>query len=138
MTEWSVAPTEDALLSYKRLLYRILDQRPSGMRQRLAQALGKNRSFVTQISNPSYPTPIPARHLETIFEVCHFSPQERQLFLAAYTRAHPRHARLAPRVNRHRNLTLRVPDLGNRRANQRFDQAIQEFVTRLYELFEGR
>ena len=35
---------------------------PSGTRQRLAAALGKNRSFVTQITSPAYATPIPARH----------------------------------------------------------------------------
>ena len=38
-------------------------------------ALGKNRSFVSQITNPAYATPIPAQHLETIFEICHFSPR---------------------------------------------------------------
>ena len=44
------------------------DNRPSGTRQRLAGALGKNRSFVSQIANPAYPVPIPVQHLETIFE----------------------------------------------------------------------
>ena len=44
----------------------VLEPRPSGTRQRLADALGKNRSFVTQITSPAYDTPIPARHLSTI------------------------------------------------------------------------
>ena len=55
---------------------RVLDRRPSGTRQRLADALGKNRSFVSQITNPAYQTPIPAQHFDPIFEICHFSAQE--------------------------------------------------------------
>ena len=54
--------------AYKRILQKVLDSRPSGMRQRLAESLGKNRSFISQISNPAYPTPIPAQHIDTIFE----------------------------------------------------------------------
>ena len=38
---------------YKRILLRVLDLRPSGMRQRLADALGANRSFVSEITNPA-------------------------------------------------------------------------------------
>ncbi len=55
------APKEPQLISaYKRIFQDVLDRRPSGMRQRLAEALGKNRSFITQIANPAYQTPIPA------------------------------------------------------------------------------
>ena len=32
---------------YKRILAKVLDNRPSGTRQKLATALGKNRSFVS-------------------------------------------------------------------------------------------
>ena len=46
----------------------------------LADALGKHRSFVTQITSPTYSTPLPARHLPTIFKVCHFSPTEQEHF----------------------------------------------------------
>ena len=62
---------------YKRLLQEVCDNRPSGTRGRLAVALGTNRSFVSQLVNPVYAMPIPAQHLETIFEVCHFSPAWR-------------------------------------------------------------
>ena len=74
---------------YKRVLQEVCDNRPSGTRGRLAIALGTNRSFVSQLVNPVYAMPIPAQHLETIFEVCHFSPAEREAFLAVYDRAHP-------------------------------------------------
>src|SRR5260370_37109603 len=80
--------------AYKTVLRKILDQRPSGTRQRLATALGKNRSFVSQISNPTYSVPIPVKHLDLIFETCHFPPPEKNAFLRAYTNAHPRSLRL--------------------------------------------
>ena len=67
----------------------VIDLRPSGTRQRLAAALGKNRSFISQITNPAYLTPIPAQHLDTLFEICHFSPDEKRRFIEAYTCAHP-------------------------------------------------
>src|SRR6476620_2832028 len=73
----------------KAMLQRVLESRPSGTRQRIAAALAKNRSFVTQITSPAYDTPIPARHVDLILEICHFSPAERDAFLAAYRSAHP-------------------------------------------------
>ena len=39
---------------------------------RLADALGKNRSFISQISNPIYATPIPAQHLSDHFPALPF------------------------------------------------------------------
>ena len=79
-----------AVTDYKNILRRVLENRPSGTRQRLSAALGKNRSFISQITNPSYAVPIPAPHLSTIFEICHFSAADRRAFLDAYARAHPR------------------------------------------------
>mgnify|MGYP000606055132 CR=1 FL=1 len=51
---------QEAVAAYKRMLADIIEKRPSGTRQRLAAALAKNRSFVSQITNPAYATPIPA------------------------------------------------------------------------------
>jgi len=79
--------TEDAIIAYKSILAQIIDNRPSGTRQRLATELGKHRSFVSQITNPIYPIPVPARHLETIFRICHLAPEERHAFMAAYEAA---------------------------------------------------
>ena len=93
-----------AVAEYKRIFKEVLDSRPSGMRIRLAHAIGKNRSFVSQISNPAYPVPVPFQHLNTIFDVCHFPPHTKAAFLKAYTRAHPRRmGRLAaiPRERTH-------------------------------------
>jgi len=52
-------------------------------------ALGKHKSFVSQITNPAYSVPIPATDLATIFEICHLSPAEREQFLTDYRAAHP-------------------------------------------------
>ncbi len=64
--------------AYKTILRNVLDQRPSGTRQRLATALGKNRSFVSQISNPAYSVPIPAKHLDAVFEICRTSDRRQR------------------------------------------------------------
>ena len=77
-------PGDRNVADYKVILRRVLDNRPSGTRLKLAAALGKNRSFVTQITNPAYLVPIPAKHVAIIFEVCHLSGAERTAFLEAY------------------------------------------------------
>lgn len=119
-----------AVATYKAILQRVLDNRPSGTRLRLAGALGKNRSFVSQITNPIYPVPIPARHLDLILEICHLSPAERALFLEAYGEAHPGR-RLAAGPRQTRTLTLTVPDFGDARRNRAYDQMVADLAERL-------
>ncbi len=121
----------DAVAEYKAILKRVLDNRPSGTRQRLANALGKNRSFISQIANPAYPVPIPVQHLETMFELCHFSQDDRRDFLAAYRRAHPRRFALVHAVPRTRIVSLAVPDLADAKRNRAVDAMIADFVRRL-------
>lgn len=123
--------SEEAIRAYKTILATVIDQRPSGTRQRLADGLGKNRSFVTQIASPAYSTPIPARHLPTIMAVCHFSPFERDHFLAAYDRAHPGKGPTPEGSPRTRQVSLTVPDLGDDKLNGALDRAITEFVQRI-------
>jgi hypothetical protein len=123
--------TEEAIRAYKTILSHVIDQRPSGMRQRLADALGKHRSFVTQISSPAYSTPIPSKHLPLIFSVCHFSPAERDHFLAAYHRAHPGKAQAAGSLKKTRHISLIVPDLGDHKQNAAFDRAIHDFIHKI-------
>lgn len=126
-------PVDPRIAAYKRVLSQVLEQRPSGTRQRLADALGKHRSFITQIASPSYATPIPARHLDDIFAVCHFAPAERDAFLAAYRKAH-RQSPKAPQRRALRPLRLSVPDLGDDRKNAALDRAIDEFVKKISAL----
>ena len=123
--------TEEAIRAYKTILSAVIDQRPSGMRQRLAGALGKHRSFVTQISSPAYTVPIPARHLSEIFSVCHFSAAERDHFMAAYRKAHPGKTPLSAGFRKTRHVSLTVPDLGDDKQNAALDRAINEFISRI-------
>jgi hypothetical protein len=131
----SAPPQDDLIRTYKVILQAVLDQRPSGSRQRLADALGKHRSFITQMTSSAYTTPIPQRHLPTVFAVCHFTPEEREAFLAAYRRAHRGKLDLTEISHRTRHLNMLVPDLGEEAANGEFDRTISEFVTRMAELF---
>ena len=120
--------------TYKTILRNVLDRRPSGTRQRLATALGKNRSFVTQISNPAYSVPIPAPHLEIIFEICRFSPADKSAFLDAFTRAHPnRHLQIRSGSSL-RSLRLEVIDFGHVEKNREFDELVRDMARRLARL----
>jgi len=119
---------------YKRLLQAVCDNRPSGTRGRLAVALGTNRSFVSQLVNPVYAMPIPAQHLETIFEVCHFAPAERAAFLAAYDQAHPGRRETGEPTAGLRTISIAVPDLGSIRQNQMIDAMITEYARHLVRL----
>ena len=126
----------DTVSAYKAVLRRVLDTRPSGTRHRLAIALGKNRSFISQIANPVYAVPIPVQHLETIFEICHFTAADRRDFLAAYAEAHPRRHDLAKKAAGTRKLTLTLPDLGSARRNRLLDEAVADFARRLTRFTE--
>jgi hypothetical protein len=124
---------------YKRILAKVLDNRPSGTRQRLALALGKNRSFVSQIANPSYATPIPAQHLDLLFEVCLFPASDRKAFLDAYGRAHPgkleriRHKK----DHRLRPVMVYVPDLEDDDKNRALDRLLADIALRIGRLTEN-
>lgn len=120
--------------AYKIILRNVLDRRPSGTRQRLAIALGKNRSFISQISNPAYPVPIPAPHLEAIFEICHFSAAEKRAFLESFTRAHPMRSGAPRNAPSLRALRLDVVDFGDVRRNREFDNLVRELARRLGRL----
>jgi hypothetical protein len=85
----TAAQASDAIAEYKVLLRRYIDRRPSGTRQRLAEAFGTHKSFISQVTNPAYRVPLPAQHIPALFKVCHLNPQEQRTFLDVYARAHP-------------------------------------------------
>ena len=134
--ETAGSAADDAIRDYKQILAAIIDRRPSGTRQRLADELGKNRSFITQIISPAYSTPIPAKHLPAIIAVCHFGPSERDRFLTAYERAHPGKAPLPAGFRRMRHLSISVPDLGDEHRNEELDRAVADFVQTVASLFD--
>lgn len=130
------ADDDNPVAAYKQILRDALEQRPAGIRRRLADVLGKNRSFITHLSNPVYSTPIPAPYVEPIFSVCHFSAAEREHFLAAYERAHPgRLARPAPHAPL-RRVEMALPDLLDPRLNGQLDRLLHDFGLRVAQMLQ--
>ena len=83
---------------------------------------------------------MPARHIDTIFAVCHLSPEERQAFLKEYNSAHPghtEHSELRNAPKRHtRTLHLQVPVMQDERKQKALESLIRDTVRRLCELVE--
>jgi len=130
-------PGDKNVAEYKIILRKVLDNRPSGTRLKLAAALGKNRSFVSQITNPAYLVPIPAKHVTIIFEVCHLSSAERSAFLDAYGRAHPGRLRAPHREAHTRIISVTVPELGDDKKNRALEQLIVDFAAQLARFAES-
>jgi hypothetical protein len=134
------APELGPIAAYKTILRDCIDRRPAGLRARIATALGKHKSFVSQLTNPIYPMPVPARHIETIFDICHFSAEERRAFREAYARAHPEKAPEAAVESaspaRRKTISLEIPALGDARKQRQLEALVREFVERLGNLFE--
>lgn len=125
----------DAVSRYKQYLREIIDKRPSGTRQLIASALGKHKSFVTQITNPSYAVPVPAKHLPTILDICHFSPTERHRFVELYQAAHPdRH--VTPEAGTDgaaglKRISIEVPILRSPTRQEEMEQMVRDFARRI-------
>jgi hypothetical protein len=129
----------DALVAaYKRLLQEYIDRRPSGLRLKIAKAIGKHRSFVSQITNPAYPIPVPARHLETIFRICHLAPEEKQAFMAAYEAAHPRYPlveRRQPRRGREkRTVEIELPMVENAELERELEELLRQVARQIEKI----
>jgi len=129
----------DALVAaYKRLLQEYIDKRPSGLRLKIAKAIGKHRSFVSQITNPAYPIPVPARHLESIFRICHLAPEEKQAFMAAYEAAHPRHPlveRRAPRRGREkRTIEIELPMVEDAELERELEELLRQVARQIEKI----
>lgn len=125
----------DAVARYKALLREFVDRRPSGLRGRLARALGKHKSFVTQITSPAYSAPIPAKDLATLFAVCHLSAEERAQFMAAYEAAHPeraRRARVAAKTPH--EIRIVIPAFGSAETARSVETLILDFAGRVIML----
>ena len=133
-------PRTELVAEYKRILRDYINLRPSGTRIKIAQGLDKNKSFVSQITNPGYDIPIPARHLNTIFEICRFSLKEKETFLKAYTAAHPNyHYRIqpepAPKAGSGK-LVIDLPRLKDPVKQQKIEKMIRDFADQLFRLVQ--
>jgi len=139
MAPKSTAPSKEELVAaYKKILQSYIDLRPSGIRLKIADAIGKHKSFVSQIANPGYPVPVPARHVGAIMDICHFSPEEREAFLAAYRRAHPNQSRkLQPSAHKragHHTIHIEVPLFEDPERQHEVEETIRQFARRLIAL----
>ncbi|MDG6099023.1 helix-turn-helix domain-containing protein [Alteromonas sp. ZYF713] len=122
--------------NYKIILNDVINACPSGARQRLAEKLNKNRSFISQLTNIEYSTPIPAKHIPTIFEVCLFTQEQQDEFTAVYLKAHPK-AEIPKQVdNASRQITLTVPMFNDRKKDQLLEKSLKEYVNSLAKLIK--
>jgi hypothetical protein len=130
------ASSDDAITEYKTLVRSLIDKRPSGTRQKLADAFGTHKSFVSQVTNPAYRVPLPAQHIPALMKVCHFNEEESAAFLNLYKRAHPGQAgsieELAS-INDH-VLHIPIPDLGSPDKREEVEMLIQEFASKVIAL----
>ncbi len=134
-----MARNKDELVAdYKKVLQSYIDLRPSGIRLKIADAIGKHKSFVSQITNPSYLVPVPARHVGAIMDICHFSPEEREAFLAAYRQAHPNQSRkLQPAAGKragHHTIHIEVPLFDDTERQHEVEETIRHFARRVIAL----
>ena len=127
---------QELIAEYKIILRSAIDKRPSGIRQKIAQIIGTHKSFVSQITNPNDPTPIPYRHLEAISDICHLSPKEEQKFFAAYSIAHPNQSVSHQHLQRHfKTLHIQVPVLNNAERQQEFETFVRDLIRKMSYLF---
>lgn len=135
-------PKEELVAGYKKVFQRLINMRPSGTRNKIAKAIGKNKSFVSQITNPSYSVPIPAKHLNTIFNICHFSLKERETLLKHYIAAHPNYQyrieSAGTKSATQTKLVLDVPVLDDPMEQQKVESIIRDFTRQLFELMKTR
>jgi hypothetical protein len=126
----------DPLQAYKILLRELIDRRPSGTRQRIAEAIGTHKSFISQVINPNYRVPLPAQHIPKLFQVCHFSKEEQQAFLDLYSRAHPSQSSAIEELAGVERGVIRipVPDLGDPEVAREVETTIKEFAERVIAL----
>lgn len=129
----------DPVAEYKILLKGYLERRPSGTRQKLAEAIGTNKSFISQVTNPTYKVPLPAQHIPALFRICHLSPEEQQVFLEIYRRAHPAQSVALAELAMIEEGTLKVaiPTDLDPDTRQQVEQIILEFADRVITLARG-
>lgn len=133
---------EQLIRAYKTILRDVIERRPSGLRLKIASAIGRNKSFVSQITSPNYPIPIPRIHLDSIFDLVHFTPEEKAKFLQYYDRAHPRvDARMpgpAPTAPEGRRVMwLELPRLGSA-LDTHVDRLVRDFARCVTDLLTRR
>ncbi len=143
MSRRSPEPDRQELIrAYKTILHDVVEGRPSGLRLKIAEGIGRNKSFVSQITSPNYPIPIPRKHLDRIFELVHFTAEEKAKFLSCYGRAHPRVNALVPGLGSTpgniRVLRVELSRLGTAALDAQVDQLVRDFARRVTNMMKTR
>jgi hypothetical protein len=84
---------------------------------------------------------VPAPHLNAIFEICHFSPEERKAFLGAYRAAHPKQGEVGPgtpSTEKAYDLRIRVPVLDDPKLQKELEATIRQTASRIIALVTRR
>ena len=113
---------------------------PVGLRSNTGESLASfaiEVSFISQITSPAYAVPIPARHLDMIFDICHFSEDDKKAFLEFYVLAHPRRLTVVDDRKRKISHTVFLPDLGSAKKNDKLAALISEFADKAVEIIGG-
>lgn len=131
---------DDAVAAYKAELRRIIDRRPSGTRQKLAEAFGTHKSFISQIVNPNYRVPLPAQHIPALLRVCRLSTEEERGFLDLYARAHPSQSGAIKELASIEEHVLRIPipEFDDPADRREVEQLIHDFAERVISLTKKR
>jgi len=126
----------ELIRAYKRVLHDALNARPAGVRLRIADTIGTNKSFVSQITNPRYNTPLPAKYVEPLLDAVRPTAAERDRFLALYHEAHHMAGKRAgrPATEKARVLRIELPRLGSRSLERRVDTLVQELARQVSDL----
>ena len=128
----------ELVAAYKELLRGYLEKRPSGLRKRMSDAIGTNRSFVSQITNPKYSVPIPSHYVHKLIAVCHLSAAERDEFLAAYLAAHPGQAELLDNNAMADEITIDLSAVRDEGQRSLIKQALKAMAESLIALASGK
>jgi hypothetical protein len=126
----------DAIAEYKALLREYIDRRPSGTRQKLAEAFGTHKSFISQITNPNYRVPLPAQHIPALFKVCRLNAQEQRTFLEVYARAHPgQYGAIEDLASVEKDVVrIPLPHFENPALREQVEQLVKDFSERVVTL----
>lgn len=131
----------DLIRAYKIVLRDALEARPSGIRLRIANTIGKNKSFISQITNPRYKTPLPEQYVDRILEVVRLTPRERDRFLEIYRRAHPGEDQASAERKEEgvtRVLRIELPKLGSRTLERKLDALLIEIAQDMSKLIDRK
>ncbi len=128
--------TPDAIAEYKALLRDYIDRRPSGTRQKLAEAFGTHKSFISQITNPNYRVPLPAQHIPALFKVCRLNAQEQRAFMEIYARAHPgQYGAIEDLASLEKDVVrIPLPQFEHPELRQQVEQIVKDFAERVATL----